>query len=136
MKPLSKKSGKEEARSEAKAKLRKLVKQGGIVYTALEHRSTSGMTRHISCYVVSCREIENITYYVANLLGYRRAKNTGGLVVTGCGMDMGFHVVYNLGRTLFPKGGPLEKTSPSRRYQEMENGRETDGGYLIEHKWL
>ena len=130
MKPLSKKS-----RSEAKAKLRKLVKQGGIVYTALEHTSTSGMTRHISCYVVRRREIENITYHVANLLDYRRAK-TGGLVVTGCGMDMGFHVVYNLGRTLFPKGGPLEKTSPSRRYQEKENGRETDGGYLIEHKWL
>ena len=48
----------------------------------------------------------DITWDVMHVLGYRRSDKTGGLRVSGCGMDMGFHVVYNLGYVLWPDGTP------------------------------
>lgn len=42
-------------------------------------------------------------YSVSKLLGYRMGKRDG-LIVGGCGMDMGFEVVYNLSAALFGKG--------------------------------
>lgn len=157
---MSKKAEKDAEKAEAIATLKRMgVKPGADVYTIVTHVSSSGMTRHIRCYVPSVNVstdyktgkktrkagITDITGLVATACGYNRAKGSRwDLVVGGCGMDMCFSVVYNLGRTMFPKGGPLEKSSPGRRHQEEReakaNGRpveaETDGGYLLNKRDL
>jgi len=144
---MSKKSERAAEVTDAIKGLRKMgVKPGKKIYATVNHVSSSGMTRRISFFIVApytrtgadgkkhtTHEVMNITGYVAHALGYPRHRE-GGLIVQGCGMDMGFHVVYNLGRTMFPKGGSLEH-SP-RAYQERAVGRETDGGYLLKHEWL
>jgi len=44
-------------------------------------------------------------------------------------IDMGFHVVYNLGRTLWPEGTPEPHGT--------RNGEpDRDGGYALNHQWL
>lgn len=131
--------------------LRRLgVRPGATVYTSITHVSASGMTRHIRVYVVTRyaekgrgvrHEITDITGHVAAVLGYRRARGSRwDLVVGGCGMDMGFHVVYSLGRAMFPKGGPLAKSNGVRQAQELRSdpkaNTERDGGYLLHHKAL
>lgn len=79
---------------------------GSLVYTNLKRRSSSGMTRHISVHLVRNGVIIDITRDTARLLGYKISDDTGGLVVGGAGMDMGFHVVYSLSRALYPDGHP------------------------------
>ena len=54
---------------------------------------------------------------------------TGGLRVSGCGMDMGFHVVYNLGYALWPDGTP-------EPHGTRNGAPDSDGGYALKHRWL
>lgn len=53
--------------------------------------------------------IEFLSWYVAKALGYRFSEDTEALVVGGCGMDMGFHVVYSLSYALFGDGYALNQ---------------------------
>jgi len=80
------------------------VSEGSRVHTILRHVSSSGMSRDISL-VVADREgrISDITYYAADALGSRLVERNGNraIRVNGCGMDMGFHLVYNLSSVLF-----------------------------------
>ncbi len=113
-------------RTESLARLHEILKPGDTVYTVLRHVSASGMTRHIS---VIAGEYNDITWYVMHALQYRRSGKTGGLVIGSCGMDMGFHVVYNLGRTMWPDGTPEPHGT--------RNGTpDRDGGYALKHRWL
>jgi len=96
-------------KEEAKAELLKRVKPGATVYTILRHVSRSGMRREIDCFVLD-RNGGRPVYlsgHAATLLGYRRSLNKEhfALIVDGCGMDMGFHVVYELSCILFGKSG-------------------------------
>lgn len=101
------------------AQLRKWLKPGSTVWTILRHVSSSGMSRRITCIAIVKGEPLDIGGYVADVTGHRRNDSDGALVVNGCGMDMGFSIVYNLSRTLWPKG---------------HKGR--DGGYALNHRWL
>lgn len=126
--------------------LAKWLKPGDTVYTDVKRVSSSGMTRHISCYIVRKGEIYDITYYVGVLLGERRNADTGGLVIGGCGMDMGFHTVYALSRRLFPNGFKCvgEKCRSNQHFNDHECRRDTfkgkkhtgDGGYALNQQWL
>ena len=100
------------------------------IYTVLRHRSASGMKRSISLfYVDKDRELVNLDYTASIILGDRIDNKNGGIVTTGCGMDMGFALVYNLGRALWPNGTP--KPHGSR------NGTpDKDGGYALDHAWI
>ncbi len=73
------------------------------VYTVLRSVSSSGMTRHISLKVAQGDDIYDITYLAAQVLGDKVYDKHGHntLKVNGCGMDMGFSVVYNLSSVLF-----------------------------------
>ncbi len=92
--------------------LRKVLKPGDRVFGIVRTVSRSGMSRTIDFYAFGER-IEHgkssgcdriyLSGYVATALDYRR-DNSGALKVQGCGMDMIFHTVYNLSRTLFPDG--------------------------------
>lgn len=100
---------------EALTELRRLLKPGSTVYTVCTHVSASGMTRHISCFTTwknpytKKQDIRRIDHLVAKVCGFRRLEYKEGLLVQGCGMDMGFHVVYAIGRSLYPKGFKLAK---------------------------
>lgn len=79
------------------------LKEGDKVYTILRSVSTSGMTRNISLVIAQGDEIIDITYYVAHALGEKVTESKGHRAIkqNGCGMDMGFNLVYNLSSVLF-----------------------------------
>ena len=124
---LSQKDGKAAQRDEAITRLRELLKPGQTVYTILNHRSQSGMSRSISCVIAMKNgEIMKLDRFVALAFNDKIDQKNGGLIVTGCGMDMGFHVVYNLGRALWPAG------TRKGRGGKPDN----DGGYALNQQWL
>ncbi len=90
--------------AEALAHLRKLLKPGTTVFCVLRKVSKSGMSRRIDFYANRKGDLQFLSGWIANACGYTRPGDDQGLRVEGCGMDMGFHVVYELGRTLYPKG--------------------------------
>lgn len=133
-KPLTQKQQKQAERKEAIAKLRKWLRPGKQVFTILRQCSRSGMSRHISLVIASGKgEMFDISYWASRAMGDRLA-NDGGIIIGGCGMDMGFALVYNLGRTLWPKGFKLPKGKRGRNGDT--SGFDTDGGYALEQRWL
>lgn len=113
----------------AREELRQLVKPGDTVYTILRHVSTSGMSRDIDVVLIKDNEPLRITYTASEATGITYDRKAEALKVGGCGMDMGFHVVYTLGCCLWPKGTP---TPHGKR-----NGQpDSDGGYALKHRWL
>lgn len=112
---------------ESRDYLLKFLKPGSKVITVLRNVSRSGMSRRIDLYTVYKGDMVYLSHAAAVVMGYPRP--TDGIKVGGCGMDMGFHLVYNLGKTLWPKGTP--KPHGSR------NGEpDSDGGYALKHSWL
>lgn len=153
---MSKAQEKRDERADALRQLRALLKPGAKVYTILRHASSSGMSRVIDL-AIPVREyrdvypraadgstdydakprrvfvglrIRNIGYLAARAMGYTFENGRHyGIRVGGCGMDMGFHLVYNLGATLWPKGTP--------KPHGMRNGEpDRCGGYALNHEWL
>lgn len=143
---------KRQERDEAIARLKELVKPGDQLVTVIRNTSASGMSRSMDVYMFYQDKAKDhhgntrrpsarvqwlwLTYNVAKACGFEWDHKRDSLRVGGCGMDMGFHVVYTLGRVLFPKGGHVKHSQ--RRWQEERNGntKETDGGYLLSHRWL
>ena len=136
---------------EAKEYLLTILAPGDVVYTSLDHVSQSGMTRRISVFVSKVNKeynngnpyIQRITWHVSKLLGY--SLKNDALVVGGCGMDMGYSVVYNLSSRLFKDNFecigehcPSNDHSNSVFDRSKENvGRlHSDGGYALRHEWL
>lgn len=132
-KPESKAAVKRREIKESFQRLKKLLKPGNTVHCVLRHVSKSGMQRRIDFYVMKGNEPWYITYDIGKVCDYRQ-HHDGGLVVGGAGMDMGFSVVYNLGRTLFPKGFKLAKGQYGRNGDK--SGFDDDGGYALKHSWL
>ena len=97
---MTRQSAKEIERETARKELLEILKPGDTVYCVLRHVSRSGMQREISFFTEGMR---NIDYLAARLLDLRHGKRDG-LVVSGCGMDMGFSMVYEIGSALFPAG--------------------------------
>lgn len=118
-------------RAEAVARLRKLLRPGSEVYTVIKHVARSGMSRQIALMVVRKKEIWDISGFVATALGWRWV-DSNAVQVSGCGMDMAFHIVYELGRVLFPEGGPAEVSGRRGRPGQHE----PDGGYLLHKRSL
>lgn len=120
---ISKSDGKKAVKEQARDYLLTMIKPGQKVYTKINHVSASGMSRSISLYVVHDDDIINITPSVARLLGYNIDKYDG-VPVKGCGMDMCFDTVYNLGFALWSNGTPEP--------HGFRNGEpDTDGGYAL-----
>lgn len=98
-----------QAKAESVADLRKLLQPGDTVSTILRSVSRSGMSRRISLVIARENEVVDITWDAARAMG-DNVKQGGkyvqdaGMVVNGCGMDMGWNLVYNLSATLFPDG--------------------------------
>lgn len=101
---LSVAKGKAIHRAEAFDELHKILKPGDEVYTIVTHVARSGMSRSIRLFVARDGGIRDITFRVARLLDTPTDERNGGLRVGGCGMDMCFATVYNLGRAMFENG--------------------------------
>ena len=94
-------------RAEAIETLRDILAPGDTVYCVLRHVSRSGMMRHIDFYKMPDTPGDSprwLSWLIGRALDLRLAPRDNGLKVSGCGMDMGFHVVYNLSATLY-RGG-------------------------------
>jgi hypothetical protein len=100
---MTKKQEKINEREDAMASLKKLVRKGDTVYTLVKSVSSSGMSRTMKVFIAPKKGvIKDITYHVAQALEYRESDK--GMIVGGCGMDMGFSVVYQLTGALGIKG--------------------------------
>jgi hypothetical protein len=117
---LSKKAQKEQERESARAYLLSILNKQNkpTLYTNLKSVSSSGMSRDMKVLAVVEGEIVDITYYVGKLdIGTIKERNGQRVIrVGGCGMDMGFHVVYTVSAILY--------------------GYEERGAYTIRHQWI
>jgi hypothetical protein len=102
------KAEKEQEKTQAIEWLKKNIKAGTRIYSVLNGVSSSGMTRHISFYMTMPQvtvkknqpwEIMCLNWYIAKACDYKMDKN-GAIIATGCGMDMGYHVVTSLSYAL------------------------------------
>lgn len=68
------------------------------IYTKLNHVSNSGMYRAISVYIVVDGSICKLDYYLTKIApkSFRFDQRHGGIKSSGCGMDMGFELVYRM----------------------------------------
>jgi hypothetical protein len=119
-KRLTRKAGQQKRREYCRAQLLKILKPGDTVYTVLRHVSASGMSRRIDLYTIKDGRMQYLSGYAAGLMD-RKLSDKPGIVVGGCGMDMGFHLVYCLSYSLF-------KDSPPEGHR--------DGGYALRHEWI
>ena len=125
---------------EARKNLREIVKPGDVIYTVLKHVSQSGMSRVIDLHVMRDNEPRRISWNAAKLLeGYDY--NHEGCKAGGCGMDMGFHLVYNLSCELFYDYECLGESCPSNEH--VNNWKSPRGtgvmhhdGYCLKQRWL
>lgn len=109
-----------------------IVKPGDTIYTILRSVSRSGMSRTLDLYAIKDGKPLCLTAYAAAICGYSRTSGARwSLKVKGCGMDMGFDVVYNLGAALWPKGD-----GKYTRNRNGNKGPETDGGYMLRQEWI
>lgn len=110
-------------RQEGITRLREILKPGDTVYTILRHVSSSGMSRQISPVVIIDGKPDDISWEVAKLGIWKRKYPHDSLTVGGCGMDMGFHVVYELSHVLFPDGFGLPCIHCGKRPQNPNQER-------------
>ena len=109
--------------------LQQLLQPGQTVYTILRYVSASGIKRRISVCAVIDGEIRLLDRLTAELTGRRIEDSHEGIVCGGGGMDMGFHVVYELGAAIWPDGTPEPHGT--------RNGTpDCDGGFALRHSWL
>ena len=80
----------------AERQLNDLLFQKQEIYSIIRHVSRSGMTRHISFFIIRNGHVWFIDNLISDYLDYRPNKRYDALVVGGCGMDMAFSVVNNL----------------------------------------
>lgn len=111
---VSKTEGKRLRAEHAKKSLLNILKAGDTVYTVLRHVSASGMSRRIDLYTFQDNKPVYLSGYYAMLQGEIPPDN--GYKVGGCGMDMGFHLVYSMSSLLF--------------------GSSDRAGYELRHEWL
>ena len=114
-----------EARIAALGQLREAMPVGTTVYTVLRHTSASGMSRDIELITIEGNEPRRWSNIVKVVWGERNPHKRDGIRVSGCGsMDMGYHLVNSLSRTLYPSG-----------YDDAD-GHHKDGGYALKHRWI
>ena len=95
-------------------RLKEWLKPGDTVYTILRHKSPSGMSREIGLVILKAepdfpggvRDLHP-NYAASVVLGLKQGKRDG-IKISGCGMDMGFELVYRLSVELFGDGYALK----------------------------
>lgn len=104
------------------------------VYTTCNHVSSSGMLRVIDCFVIRDNKPVSVVHLIETYELYKQDNLRRGVRVSGCGMDMGFAVVYALSDAIFPKGFKYRKNEYHRNGDPGK--RDRDGGYALKQEWL
>jgi hypothetical protein len=134
---------KAEAKATALEYLNDYLKPGQTVYVILRHVSKSGMSRSISAVIPTISKegkpgIYDITHLVAKACDLTIDTHHEGVKLSGCGSDMGFELVYNLGRAMYPNG--FDCTGDGCLSNDHSNGENnahhSDGGYIFRKSWL
>jgi hypothetical protein len=144
---MSKKKQTDEEKATALKNLKRALKPGQTIYFVVTHVSKSGMQRSIEFYIPCFDKvwdtsrnkgfggytrrlaISRITWEMSRVLGYRIDQKNGGIIVGGCGMDMGFHCVYTLGSRLWPKG-------TSKPHSTRNGEADSTGGYALKSRQM
>ncbi len=108
---------------EARDLLRAEVLPGDVLHTVVRSVARSGMSRTIDVYRLQDGELRCLSGLVARALDYRR-NDAGALKVSGCGMNMGFAVVYEVSAVLFGAGFACvgeEKRCPSNDHNNGDH---------------
>jgi hypothetical protein len=150
-------------RQQAVDALKEQLRPGDVVYTTLKHVSRSGMMRSINVHLIRDNQPQWIARRVATAIDFSFDDKRGSIKVQGCGMDIGFEVVYNLGRVLFPNGFGEKCSECDQRPTSPEHakavrvvgsvghhvhackfrgrngdpsGWDNDGGYALQQCWM
>jgi|SRR6185503_12807943 len=134
-------------KEQALAELREIVKPGDTLTTVLRHVSRSGMSRRIDVYKFSPEPTSQggvhrhwLSPLISRACGY--SMKNEALVVGGCGMDMGFAVVYDVSQALYGRGTGYECSGDKCPSSSHHNGRKRnkgerhDDGYAVSQDWL
>jgi len=100
------------------ARLREWIKPGDTVYTILRQVSRTGMSRQISVVVSDGQGgFLHPNYAVALAIGAPLGRSGGSdaIRMSGCGMDMGFALVYELSHRIYPEYTCLGKRTDGSR---------------------
>ena len=99
--------------------LRKLLPEGTTVWTTVTSAASSGMSRWIRAFVIRTPEWatnphqqypQDITRPIAKVIGLRYDDDgRKGAQIHGCGMDMGFEMVYEVAGILYKDGYKLKQ---------------------------
>lgn len=144
---------KEAVRQEAIKRLRTWIQPGDTIHTQMKHVSRSGMQRVIQVIKIQCPdkykidegqtkpEILYLGYNVAEAIGMKYDREREGVKVGGCGMDMGFHLVYELSHALFKDGFDcVGEGCPANDHSNGDRDytphRHSDPGYALKQRWL
>lgn len=120
--------------------LKEIIKPGDKIYCNLRHVSRSGMFRAISLHIKTEDGIRDISRPAGDLLEvYNDKYRACGM--SGCGMDMGFALVYDLSRAMNQNGFEcIGKGCPSNDHSNGDRDytphMHSDGGYGLRHEWL
>ena len=114
--------------------IKKLRQQRPKLHTQLNHVSNSGMFRLISVKWIKNGDYLTLDYLVSKVTGYKQDNKRNGLRVTGCGMDMGFAVVYDFSNVIFPDRFKYRKNEWHRNNDPSPIDR--NGGYASKQAWL
>ena len=83
----------------------KRLPKNTTIYTVLRSVSKSGMQRVIDMFYIQDNRPVRITYATNKVFSLGAwDSDKSGFKVRGCGMDMGFHLVYSLSSHLFGDG--------------------------------
>lgn len=133
---MSKASEKKAEQQQAADYLRTLFPPGSTVVTVLLHTSRSGMLRSIGVLGIEDGEIKDVSWAVARALGWPFDRDRGGVKVSGCGMDMGFHLVHVLSATLYPECGGCVGEGCDHKTGEGSDHWHNKGGYALRRRWI
>lgn len=118
-------------REEATAFLRERIKPGETLYTIVRHVARSGMSRKISALQLEGAQHWDWSLKIGKAIGMPVDRDLGAVKVGGCGMDMGFHLVYELSRCLFPDGfGCIGKGCPSNDHSNGDRDYTPHGAFV------
>lgn len=163
---LPQKVGKAAYRADRIAYLRTLFPPGAKVFCTVTNVARSGMSRSIRAFAMipgdetHGPEPRDMSDAVAAVIGERSVK--GGVLMGGCGMDMGFALTYALSHALYPDGfglrpdefkgvefkGKRRPRTPAEAAKMIAQGYtfrgrngdtsgwDPDGGYALRKEWL
>ena len=125
----------DQERDEARDTLRKLLPPGSTVYTVIRHVSASGMSRCIDLYVIQDNRPRWLSGYACKAAGFTWDDKRESIRVGGCGMDMAWHLVYELASAIYSEGyGCIGIGCPANDHTNGDRNRDhwhRDGGYAL-----